>query len=259
MISAASATEWPSNVVARYGISFAGFDVGTVKISSEVGPEGYTLVGQAKVSAVFGAFKWQAYSRSHGQASSTKPIPKKYALDYRGNSKRGAIRMAFEKGSVVAHKALPRKPYSKKHAPLRHAHLQDVYDPISALMAITRGVEGRHPCRRRIPIFDGRQRFDLVFKPAGRKRIREARPSGQPEIAYVCEVRYVPIGGHKKNKQTAFMAKNRGIRVVLRSVPSADLFIPHEIRVPTAAGLAVLSSKHVTITTSRRQRIALIY
>lgn len=257
-MSGAVAAEWPSQVVAKYNVSFAGFSIGSLNFRSDVGPKGYSLAGEAKVSAVFGAFKWQGFTRSSGRARRTKPAPRDYAFDYRSNSKKGSVRMSFKKGQVIKNEVVPFKPYSNKHAPLLGKHLRGVYDPISAVMLLTRAHRG-HPCDRRIPIFDGKQRFDLVLSPAGRKKIREARPSGQPGLAYVCRVRYVPLGGFKRNRQTKYMASNSGMRVVLRSIPSANLYIPYEVRVPTIAGEAVLQSKQVDIVTARRQRIALVY
>ena len=257
-IGSATAAEWPSQVIAKYNVSFAGFTIGSLNFRSDVGPKGYSLAGEAKVSAVFGAFKWHGFTRSSGRAQRTRPAPRKYAFDYRSNSKKGSVRMSFKKGHVIKNQVVPHKPYSNKHAPLLGKHLRGVYDPISAVMLLTRATSG-HPCKRRIPIFDGKQRFDLVLSPAGRTKIREARPSGQPELAYICQVRYVPIGGFKRNRQTKYMASNSGMRVVLRSIPSANLYIPYEVRVPTIAGEAVLLSKQVNIVTARRQRIALIY
>ncbi len=255
----AVAADWPSQVVALYDISFAGFTVGSFNFRSKVGKRRYSLAGDAKVSAVFGAFKWRGSTRSSGIARAGKPNPKSYDFDFQINSKRGSVRMAFLKGHIIKNDVSPYKPYSAQHVPLRSDHLRNVYDPISAVMALTRSSAGRHPCRRRIPIFDGKQRFDLVLSPAGRQKIREARPSGQPGLAYVCKVRYVPLGGYKKNSQTRYMASNPGMRVVLRAVPSANLYIPYEVRVPTIAGEAVLSSRRVNIVTARRQRIALIH
>lgn len=255
--SAVLAGDRPNQVTAHYNVLFAGFKVGSLHFRSEVGRQRYSLTGDAKVSAMFGAFKWRGSSRSSGRARKGKPQPESYALDYRTKKKSGSVRMSFKRGNIVKNEIVPRKGYSKKHAPLLKKHLRGVFDPVSAIMAMTTATKG-HPCRQRIPVFDGKQRFDLVLSPAGRKKIREAARSGQPGMAYVCRVKYVPIGGYKRNRQTAYMAKNDGMRITLRAVPSANLWIPYEVRIPTFAGEAVVVSKRVNIVTARRQRIALV-
>jgi len=79
---------------------------------------------------------------------------------------------------------------------VREQHLKGVVDPLSAIMMISRNASA-DPCDRRIPIFDGRERFDLLFSRKGDMRVTEQAPSGQPGIAHVCGVRYLPIAGHK--------------------------------------------------------------
>ncbi len=257
--SQVSAADWPSQVIAKYDVAFAGFRIGSFNFRSDVGGKSYSLAGEAKVSAVFGAFKWRGFTRSSGHAIKNGPLPKNYAFDFQSNSKRGSVRLAFQKRRIIKSEVIPNKPYSNQHVPLLAEHLRNVFDPISAVMALTKVSAGQHPCRRRIPIFDGKQRFDLVLSPAGRERIRERQPSGQPALAYVCRVNYVPLGGFKKNRQTKYMASNNNMRVVLRAVPTANLYIPVEVRVPTIAGEAVLSSRRVNIVTAKRQRIALVH
>ena len=56
--------------------------------------------------------------------SSQAEAPNAYAFDYRSNSKRGSVRMKFKRGLVVKNEVMPKKPYSKQHAPLRREHLK---------------------------------------------------------------------------------------------------------------------------------------
>jgi hypothetical protein len=88
------------------------------------------------------------------------------------------------------------------------------------------------------------------------ERVAEARPSGQPGVAFVCRVQYLPIAGHRMNEETQHMASSRGIEVALRPVPSAGIYIPYKITIPTIAGSATLTSERVHIVT-RREQIAL--
>jgi len=254
----AQAADWPSEVVARYDISFSGFNVGTFNFRSKVDGKRYHLAGEANISAMFGAFQWTGLTRSSGQANRLQPDPKKYSFDFSSNAMHGSVRIGFIRGHIVRSDISPYKPYTNDYVPLLREHMRNVYDPISAVMALTRSANG-NPCERRLPIFDGRQRFDLLLTLEKRKKITENKANEQPAIAYVCKVQYVPLGGYKPNAHTDYMAQNSEMRVVMRAVPSANLFIPYEVRVPTVAGEALLSARHVNIVTAQRQRIALVH
>lgn len=254
--SSKAAEPWPGEVVADYNISFAGFDVGSFRFQSQVAQRSYSLSGSAKLSLMFGGFKWRAESRSNGETRGRLPAPRGYAFEYRANSKQGRVTMGFTGGQVSAVAVLPNKPPSSKEIPLRKDHLAGVFDPLSAVMALTKGGEA-NPCRKRLAIFDGKQRFDLQFSFAGHETIATERGGRGPVRAFVCRVKYIPIAGYKPSQGVTYMAQSNGIRVVMRPVPAAGLFVPHEIRVPTMAGDAVISARRIAISDQRRQRIAL--
>jgi hypothetical protein len=79
----------------------------------------------------------------------------------------------------------------------------------------------------------------------------------QTPTAYVCRVKYLPIAGHKIDSVTEFMAANDNIEVALLPFPSANVFVPYQITVPTLAGSATLVSKRVDIAPLGGPRIAL--
>ena len=81
-----------------------------------------------------------------------------------------------------------------------------------------------------------------MFSRKGEMQVTEQQPSGQPGIAHVCRVRYLPIAGHKVDSDTKFMAANDAIEVALRPVPSANVFVPYQITIPTMAGIGHASS-----------------
>jgi len=142
--------------------------------------------------------------------------------------------------------------------PLREQHLKGVVDPLSAIMVLS-SKTAVDPCDRRIPIFDGKERFDLLFSRKGEMRVTEQAPSGQPGVAHVCRVRYLPIAGHKIDSDTKYMAANDAIEVALRPVPSANVFIPYQITIPTMAGSATIVSKRVDIVSPGKPQIAMLY
>src|SRR3989304_6247678 len=61
-----AAEPWPTQGQAGYKIEFSGFDVGTFEFKSSVNGPSYTVTGDAKLSALLGAFKWRGETRSSG-------------------------------------------------------------------------------------------------------------------------------------------------------------------------------------------------
>ena len=52
------------------------------------------------------------------------------------------------------------------------------------------------------------------------------------------------------------MAASQDIEISLRPVPSANLFVPHQIVIPTGAGTATLTAVRIQIVTPRNEQIA---
>jgi hypothetical protein len=142
---------------------------------------------------------------------------------------------------------VPPEGQSNKVIPVTPEQLKSAIDPLSGVMALSLG-SFEHPCDRRLPIFDGKQRFDLIFTPTGRLE--------GPAHDHVCNVRLIPISGHKPGEGSDSVISG-AIEVALRPIPKAHILIPSRVTVPTIIGAAVLTSDLVEITMPDRQRIAL--
>jgi hypothetical protein len=139
---------------------------------------------------------------------------------------------------------VPPEDVSAKAIPVKPEQLKGVLDPLSAVMGLSLG-NLANPCARKLPIYDGKQRFDVVFTP-----LRRAGAD------HVCSVRLVPISGHKPGGGSASVIDGN-IELVMRPVPQANVVIPYSVTVPTIVGTAVLISERVDITMPDQQRIAL--
>ena len=254
----AAAEAWPANVRAVYDINFNGFNVGTFEFQSQAEQQSYTLLGNARLSVLLGAFTWDGETRSFGLIVKQEPKPASFTFDFRSNLRAGSTKLGFANGAVTNIAHLPPEPPKPDIIPVREQHLKGVIDPLSAIMVISRG-SSANPCDRRIPIFDGKERFDLVFSYKRDMRVVEQAPSGQPDVAHVCRVKYLPIAGHKVDSDTSFMAANNEIEVALRPIPSANVFIPYQISIPTMAGSATIVSKRVEIVSPGKPQIALLH
>ncbi|MFM9941749.1 MAG: DUF3108 domain-containing protein [Hyphomicrobiaceae bacterium] len=247
---------WPNRVHAVYKVTFNGFDVGQFEFNSSVTGSNYTLTGDAKLSALLGAFTWQGLTRTSGAIGGETPKPAGYTFSFNGTGRNGSIKMGFAGDAVTNVAHVPPHNPAPTTVPVREPHLKGVLDPLSAVMALSRTSAG-NPCGRKLAIFDGKQRFDLVLSYKRQEHVQDTRPSGQPGVAYVCRVKYQPIAGHKVNDETRAMAASQGIEVSLRPIPSANLFVPHQIVIPTGAGTATLTAIRVQIVTPKNEQIAL--
>ena len=166
----AAAQSWPAGLKAEYEVSFNGFSIGSFEFRAQSEQQSYTLTGNASLSMLLGAISWKGDLRSFGSIVNTAPKPASYTFEARAGSRAVATHLGFDDGTVSSVAHIPELPAKPDMVPLKPAHLQNVLDPLSAMMQVTSGAS---PCDRRLPIFDGRERFDLVLSRKGEARITE--------------------------------------------------------------------------------------
>ncbi|MCK5549728.1 MAG: DUF3108 domain-containing protein, partial [Hyphomicrobiaceae bacterium] len=238
---------WPASVKAVYRINFGIFgDIGSYRFKSRLKDGKYNLDGVVKIETT--VLDYSAVMRSSGSFVSAELSPDSHMFRFKqdplvGKKKRSTLHMEFDDSGVKHVKFVPKKKKpSKRNVPVTEQQLENVLDPLSAIMALSLDQTG-DPCWRTLSVFDGKHRFDLIFTP---KR--------QSSRNVVCSVRFVPISGHRKGKGNSVITGNA--EVMLRRVPKANIVIPLRVTVSTIAGNAVLESEKVIITMPDRKRIA---
>lgn len=245
-----------SDIVARYRLVFNGFDVGTYNFHSKFNGKTYDANSGTKISALFGAFTWKGAITGSGAMDRQLPHPTSYDMSYKSNSKSYQVKMSFNGSRVASILLQPNKPPSPEAVKLKPEHLENVYDPMSALMAIS-STTASDACNRTIPVFDGKARFDLKLTPKGREAVKDKHPTGQPTELLVCRVKYVPIAGHKPKDFKNPWVEYDNIEIALRQIPSAGLFVPYRIKVPTTIGSADVVADEIDIKAGNDTQIAL--
>jgi hypothetical protein len=238
----------PATVQARYRLRYNGIDVGRVVFNFNADGSSYSLSGSGKVSVLFGAYTWSGSSSASGVMENGKPAPASYAFNWRNNKKSGETRMSFKDRAASEVMFKPAKRTHADAGDVTLAHKTGALDPMSAILELTKA-DHRQPCDRRVGIFDGTQRYDIVFTPKRQERL-PSRSGGGKEIGYVCRATYDPIIGHRMNADTKSFASNRDIEVVMRRVPNSEMLIPYSVTVPTAWGTGVMVSERVDFVTA---------
>jgi Protein of unknown function (DUF3108) len=241
----------PAHVNAVYRISFTALGkIGTFRFKSDIAGEAYALSAEAKINTYIFGYKGQMSSAGAVPAAQAQPANYTYSYKQKalfGTKKVSTLTMAFDPAGVSRVTFVPPEKLSKNAVPVMPAHLKSVLDPLSGVMGLSLGNLAK-PCEQRLPIYDGQQRFDVVFAPSG------VRPETKGD--HVCVVHLQPISGHKKGEGVAAVV-NGNIEVVLRPMLKANVIIPLIVTVPTSVGTAVLTSEQVDITMPDQQHISL--
>ncbi len=238
----------PATVDATYRINFTALgDIGHFHFISNINGEVYNLSADARVNTAI--FEYDAGMGSRGTLAAGKTKPTGHNFSYRQKTllkkkKKGTLNMAFDGATVSNVSFVPPYSPSTKAIPVTPDQLKSVLDPLSGVMTLSL-VKASDPCVQKLPIYDGKQRFDIVFAP-----LRRAGAD------HVCSVRMVPISGHKPGEGGASVIKGT-IELVMRPVPKANVVIPYKITVPTTVGTATLTTERIDITMPDQQRIAL--
>lgn len=246
---------WPAAVHAHYKLRYNGIDVGNLNVVSTKADKSYTMSGSGKVSVLFGTITWSGSSTVSGIVTGGAPQPVSYVFDWKNNRKSGTMKLGFKERVATDVSVTPPPEWHKDDVPLQTQHKAGAFDPVSALLMLTRA-DNRPPCERRVEIFDGKQRYDIVLSFKHKMKLPAAHIGGPAETADVCRAMYVPVAGHRDNDATKTYASNRDVEVVMRRVPGTTAHIPYSVSVPTAWGTGSMVTEHIEVTMAGGTKVA---
>jgi hypothetical protein len=247
-------------ITAKYDISFNGLSIGDFLFVSNFWKSSYDMKARASISILGGLlFEWRGDTESSGRMHSRGPRPDTFRFGYRTSDRRGQVDLGFSGNRVTQLDVTPPQRTSSRQVPITRAHLQDVVDPLSALVMLSKsglGKSSRQVCSGHIPIFDGNARYDLRLSYKQSSTVHAGY--GFRGKAFVCKVKFVPIAGHKRGDQESeFAAKTNGIEVWMVPLKKAGIYVPHYIRIPTPAGTASMTALNFDVEAADRQNAML--
>src|SRR5262249_42708326 len=138
----------------------------------------------------------------------------------------------------------PTKPADDR-VPVTEQHRQGVVDPMSAAVITVLGngdVLAPESCNRTVSIFDGRQRYDLVFSYERTEAAKNVKGYAGPML--VCRVDYRPIAGHRASRlQVKYMEDNKNIFVWLAPVAGTRVLFPIRVSIVTLVGIVLVEAE----------------
>ncbi|OYU47262.1 MAG: hypothetical protein CFE31_17190 [Rhizobiales bacterium PAR1] len=237
-----------SEVEAHYAISLAGLSVGKAQIKGSLEGTSYTLNVSSALTGIMGAVsKGRGAATSRGNFGSAGVLTNGFSLSATNGTETRTIQITAASGSVrnvVIDPPFVDKSDGGDRIPLRDSHKVGVLDPVSALIMPSRTADplDKSNCERRIPVFDGSQRFDVILSYSGTRQVRSEKGYSGPVL--VCSVRYVPVAGHRPERRAVkFMVENRAMDTWLAPVNGGKVLMPYRISVKTMIGTTVIEAE----------------
>jgi hypothetical protein len=236
---------------ARYTASVAGIVVGRGSWVLDIGQNQYTAAASGRV---VGLLKILANAEgtvaAHGVIEGGRLLPASYSSRVTADDKVDDVRLAFTAGVITEAVAEPPTPPSPDRVPVSETHRRGVLDPMTAeLMPVGGSGDPLSPeaCRRTLPIFDGRQRFDLTLTFKRFDHVKAEKGYQGPVV--VCMVTYQPIAGHRPGRAAIkYLMAAREMEMWLAPIAGTRVLVPFRASVPTLIGQAVLeATQFVTV------------
>jgi hypothetical protein len=237
-----------SKFKAQYVVSLAGVTIGTGSWMAEIGEDTYTTEAKGRVAGilrVFGDAKGSAAAR--GLIQDGRLVPTSYAGHLTSDEGDEGVRMLFNFGVVTELTTKPPSPADPNSVPVTEADRRGVTDPISAGLIPMIGsgdVASGAACERTLPVFDGRQRFDVALAFKRMDKVNAGK--GYQGPAVVCAVRYEPRAGYRPNRVAVkFLIATHDVEMWLVPIAGTRLLIPARISIPTLVGTAVVAANEM--------------
>lgn len=248
-------------VTADYSINFNGIGIGDFKITSDMNNDQYAIQARARISVLAGMlFEWRGDTSSTGQVMARRPHPLTYSFGYRTGDKGENIDVKFSNNVVEEIAVSPPQRQNPSRIPVTRKHMLNVVDPLSAVVMLTNigsNKSGTEVCSRRLPIFDGKQRYDIKLSYKGTKAVSVANGYNGP--AFICKVKFLPIAGHRPgDKDNEYAAQSEAMELWMIPLSKAELYVPYYVYIPTPVGSASLTATGFSVEGSSDNRRALV-
>ncbi|MEC9368648.1 MAG: DUF3108 domain-containing protein [Pseudomonadota bacterium] len=253
-----------SKLSAAYKVRFAGLPLGTFEVWTNLSRSSYSMLGRGDFTFLLSVlFELKGTTQSSGSISPQGVNPSAFSFNFKTKKQSGWLDMKFAEGRVTKVASEPVMTHHEESIPVTVQDVTGVLDPLSALFLSSRSktddIDGS-VCTQRIPVYDGKYRFDLVLSHKQTVRVVREKNAGYDGPAVVCRVKYVPVSGHRPDNSTVeFMANNDDIEIWLIPLHHERLYAPYHLVMPTPYGEATATSSALQVELAGQKKASLIH
>jgi hypothetical protein len=230
---------------AEYVASLAGIPIGHGNWIIEISSDQYTAAASGATTGLVHFFTG-AYGTgaARGSVSGGQPIPASYGATIVYDRKVDDVRLTLIGGNVTEYAVEPPLPPIPERIPITEADRHGVFDPMTSMLNRVSGTGdpvSPEACNRRVPVFDGRVRYDLHSEFKRMENVKAER--GYEGPAVVCAVYFTPISGYVPERPAIkFLVQLRDAEVWLAPITGTRVLVPFRFSMPTPLGTGLLQA-----------------
>ncbi len=236
---------------ARYTASLAGVPIGKGAWVIEIGDDQYTAAASGMTTGLLRVFATgQGSGASRGVIRGDNLMPVTYASSINNDNRIEELRIVLSAGTVKEYSVEPPTLFNPNRVPLTDANRRGVIDPMSATLVRVPGNGDpvtAEACRRTVPVFDGRMRFDLQMSFKRIDKVKAEKGYQGPVV--VCGIQFLPLAGHVPDRPAIkYLIAQHDMEVWLAPIAGTRVLVPFRLSVPTPLGTGVLEATQFVTT-----------
>jgi hypothetical protein len=191
----------PARLSLAYEVYSGGFHVVAFDLDLALAGQAYDVTARMRTTGFLSwIIDWTHVYRSTGALTGPSVDPRHHRSDgvWRGRPRH--VEIAYASGEVSSLRIDPPLHEDGDREEVTAAQRRGTIDPISGILALVRAVSDGHGCAVRVPVFDGRRRYDIVFADRGQQSLRETRYSVFAGAARLCDFQFEPIAGYMQRR-----------------------------------------------------------
>ena len=240
-----------SRLQVQYSVSVAGLTVGKSDVEVMIGSAEYTSAANGRASGLLRALlTGEGTLGARGAVVDGRLVPASFSAKTAGDDETSSVTMTLDGGDVKEVTAETSAPDAERVA-LTADHRKGIVDPLSALLIEVGGTGdtvAAEACRRTLPIYDGRRRFDLALSFKRIDRVKAAKGYAGPAV--VCAVAFKPIAGHRVGSALVKYLDGREVELTLAPIAGTRLLAPFRMSVINMLGNIVVEATAFETTTT---------
>ncbi len=244
---------------AEYNATIAGIPIGHGSWVVEIFDNSFTAAASGTTEGLMKFFTGaRGIGGSRGTMTAGQLMPTNYVATIIDDRHVDDVHISLAAGNVTDYTAEPPLLPLPERIPVTDADRRGVVDPMtSALTRVAGSGDPVNPeaCQRKVPVFDGRVRYDLSSQFKRMEAVKAEKGYEGPAVA--CALYFTPISGYVPDRAAIkYLVELRDAEVWLAPIAGTRVLVPFYFSMPTPLGLAVLKAKEFVTSAQPAHAIA---